>query len=85
MAGGSICSSCLSTDRPQAYTKGWAWACFIVGLFLIVAFIGIPMIILAMFAGRGTRCRRCKGEALIPLETPRGQQMLEQSIRATGL
>lgn len=74
-----ICASCMSTERPQKYTKAWAWVLAVIGLFLVVAFVGVLLIIVAMFAGRGTRCRRCKGEALIPLDSPRGQQLLGQA------
>lgn len=73
-----ICAACFSTERPQRYTKGWAWVLFIVGLFTIIFVFGFLLILMALFVGTGTRCRQCRSEALIPLNTPRGQQLIQQ-------
>ena len=70
-----ICTSCGTTGKPKTYTPGN----IIVELFLWCLWI-IPGVIYTLWrvTNRKKVCRCCGSEDMIPLESPKGHQILKE-------
>jgi len=70
-----VCSNCGYIGKQKTYTKG----SFIIELFLWLMLI-VPGIIYSLWrlTTKFKACPKCRAPNMIPIDTPRGQQLSEQ-------
>ena len=79
-AGTMICPSCGSRVDPTTRTKGSTWIELVLWLCLI-----LPGLIYSIWrlTSRDKVCPTCSAPGLVPVQTPRGQQLLAQFASAS--
>jgi hypothetical protein len=70
-----ICNNCGSTGRPKTETKG----SILIEIILWLSFI-VPGLIYSIWrmSTRSKVCRSCGARSLVPLDSPRGKQLVHQ-------
>lgn len=71
-----VCERCGSVVNFEERSHGWKWPVIIVGLFLVVAILGIILILVALAKGSYKACPECGGTVGVPIDSPRGRQLL---------
>ena len=73
-----ICSTCKSQGSPVKVTKG----SFIIELALWFLFI-LPGVLYSLWrlSSKYDACPQCRGATMIPLNTPKGQELAAESKR----
>ncbi|MFC1524292.1 hypothetical protein ACFL6N_05835 [Thermodesulfobacteriota bacterium] len=74
----TICTSCGSRERPIMHTRGSVkveiilWCCFL-----------LPGLIYSLWkqGGKGWICRECGNNELVPIQTPRGKELVARFDR----
>ncbi|MDA8082322.1 MAG: YqaE/Pmp3 family membrane protein [Nitrospiraceae bacterium] len=71
-----ICTACRSVGTPKKVTKGSFWIEIVLWLFMIV-----PGLIYSIWrlTTKYNACPICQNPTMIPLSSPMGKQLLEQS------
>ena len=69
----SICPNCGAQGKPRTHTKGSIWIEIILWLCLIV-----PGVIYSLWrlTTRAKVCRACGASDLVPVNTPRGRELV---------
>lgn len=73
MAKEMLCVDCYTRDKPKLHTKG----SIIIEIFLWILFI-VPGLIYSIWrhASRHMVCRKCGSTHIIPLNSPRADQLI---------
>ena len=74
MAKEMVCVRCGTVGKPKKSTKGSFAVEVVMWLLLIIP--GIIYSMWRMTAGKMIVCRSCGSEELVPVNSPRGQQLL---------
>jgi hypothetical protein len=75
MAKQLICTNCGYIGYPKRITKGSFWIEVVLWLFFLV-----PGLIYSIWrlTTKYDACPKCKNASMIPIDTPRGQKLLEE-------
>lgn len=78
MAKEMVCTECGYVGKPKRLTKGSA----LIEIILYLTFI-IPGIIYSIWRLSNTVniCPKCKKESMIPMDSPRGREIVEKEIK----
>ncbi len=72
-----VCTSCGYVGLPKKITKG----SIIIELFLWLCFLA-PGLIYSLWrlTSRHEACPKCKHDSMIPIDSPKGQEIMNQNI-----